>query len=275
MQTAPQAPTNTPLHRLVDSHCHLDFADFDTDRQSMLERSARAGVIAHILPATIAIRWPLMHELTQQYDNLFAVYGLHPMFMQQHGDTDIATLDEFIGHTPSAVGIGECGLDPTAHGGDEEDQAKLFAAQLELARAHDLPVVIHARGAVEKVINAIRSSGDLRGMVHSFNGSEQQAGRLIDLGFRLGFGGAMTYTRARKLRRVLASIPLDSLLLETDSPDQSDARHPGQRNEPAWLADVFDVVCELRSEPAEMIAQQTTDNAVNLFGLEITELDPG
>ncbi len=264
-----QATSNDRKYRLIDSHCHLDFPDFDADRQAMLKRATEAGVFAHILPATIASRWPLIRDLTKRHGNLFAVYGLHPMFMLQHADTDIDSLDEFIGQTASAVGIGECGLDPSDVGGDRLRQHRLFAAQLELARAHDLPVVIHARGAVEQVITAIRACGDLRGMVHSFNGSEQQAARLIDLGFRLGFGGAMTYTRAKKLRRVLTSIPLDSLLLETDSPDQSDANHHGQRNEPAWLVDVFNVVCELRHEPADVIARQTTDNVIELFGLAV------
>ena len=168
------------------------------------------------------------------------------------------------------VAIGECGLDYFTAGAAKADQQRLFAAQLALAREFDLPIVVHARRAVEDVIRMVRASGHYHGLVHSFSGSLQQAQRLIDLGYRLSFGGAVTYDRARRLRALVAALPLESLLLETDAPDQSDAAHEGERNEPAWLVDVWQAVSALREEDAETVARVTTANAVELFGLPAT-----
>jgi TatD DNase family protein len=163
--------------------------------------------------------------------------------------------------------VGECGLDFFIPQLDPVRQRFYFRAQLEIARDCELPVVIHARRAVEEVIATVRSVGGLSGVVHSYPGSEEQARQLYELGFMLGIGGPVTYERASRLRRLVAAMPLDRLLLETDSPDQPGSLHRGQRNEPARLAEVLDVVARLRgAEPAD-IAQATTDNARRLFGI--------
>ena len=165
------------------------------------------------------------------------------------------------------MAVGECGLDYFIAGADKAEQQRLFGAQLAIAREFDLPIVVHARRAVEDVIRMVRASGHYRGLVHSFSGSPQQARRLIDLGYRVSFGGAVTYTRARRLRELVRTLPLESILLETDAPDQVDARHEGMRNEPAWLVDVWRTVGELRDEDPETVARVTTANAIELFAL--------
>ncbi|MCW0417216.1 putative metal-dependent hydrolase YjjV [Xanthomonas sacchari] len=163
--------------------------------------------------------------------------------------------------------IGECGLDFFVEGLDEAEQQRYFAGQLQLAREFDLPVIVHARRAVDAVILAIRKVGRLRGVVHSFAGSAEQAAQLQSLDFLIGLGGPVTYARAQRLRRLAATVPLQQLLLETDAPDQPDAAIRGQRNEPARLRTVLDTIAALRDAPADSIAAQTTANARRLFGL--------
>ena len=147
----------------------------------------------------------------------------------------------------------------------------LLAAQLTLAKECDLPLVLHANKAVEDVILEIRKSGAGRGVVHSFNGSLQQAERLVGLGYKLSFGGALTYSRATRLRSLVRKLPLETLMLETDAPDQSPAKYYAERNQPAYLQEVFQTFCELRNESAKTIAKQLNQNAIDLFNLPLTE----
>jgi TatD DNase family protein len=150
---------------------------------------------------------------------------------------------------------------------DHELQRHYFLGQLRLARERDLPVIVHARGALEEASLTLRRIGGLRGVVHSFSGSEQQARQLWEIGFHLGIGGPVTYPRAQRLRRIVAQMPIEFLLLESDAPDQPDAAHRGERNEPARVAEVLQCVAGLRGEPALDIAAATSANAHRLFGL--------
>ena len=259
---------STPLPPLVDSHVHTDDARLAPDRDAVLARARAANVVAQVVPAVSARLWPRVREVCAADPALHACYGLHPCFHDEHTDGHVGELAAWIGRE-RPVAVGECGLDYFVPGADKARQQHLFAAQLALAREFDLPVVVHARRAVEDVIRMVRASGHYRGVVHSFNGSEQQAHRLIDLGYRLSFGGAVTYARARRLRALVATLPLDALMLETDAPDQPDAAHEGMRNEPAWLGDVWRSVAALRAEPADRIARATTANAAALFDLPI------
>jgi TatD DNase family protein len=170
--------------------------------------------------------------------------------------------------------IGECGLDFFVKGLDQAQQQRYFLGQLQLAREFDLPLIVHARRAVDAVILAIRKVGRLRGVVHSFAGSPEQARQLQSLDFLIGLGGPVTYERAQRLRRLAAELPLQQLLLETDAPDQPDASIRGQRNEPARLRTVLDTIAMLRGQPAAEIAEQTTRNAQKLFGLQTLAARP-
>lgn len=258
------------LPELIDSHCHLDASDFDADRDAVLRRAHDAGVSDIIVPATTRNGWQALHDLCAADPCLHAAYGLHPMFMARHHDTDVARLEEYLARG-DAVAVGECGLDHFVEGmadsAGRERQRRLFEAQLALAREHDLPVIIHARRAVEDVIHCLRRVGRLRGVIHSYPGSLEQAGQLHTLGFLLGFGGPVTHERARRLRKVVAAVRVDQLLLESDAPDQPDARWRGRRNEPSRLAEVLKVVAALRGVKPEALAKQTTANARGLFAL--------
>lgn len=262
--------TPVPTHRrtpaLIDSHVHTDDARLDDDRAAIMASARRANVVAQIVPAVSRRLWPRVKALCDEEEDLFACYGLHPCFHDEHATSDIEELARWLGRE-RPVAVGECGLDYFIAGADKARQQQLFSAQLALAREFDLPVVVHARNAVEDVIRMVRASGHYHGLIHSFNGSLQQASRLIDLGYRLSFGGAITYPRASRLRGLVGKLPLDAILLETDAPDQTDASHQGLRNEPAWLVDVWRAIGELREEDAETIARVTTANAIALFGL--------
>lgn len=254
---------------LIDSHCHIDAPEFDADRDVVIERARAAGVTRQVVPAVARGGFAKLRDICASTSGLFPAYGLHPMFLAEHRESDLAELEEWIDRE-KPVAVGECGLDFYVEGLDETTQRSFFDAQLRLARDAELPVIVHARRAVDDVTAAIRRIGTASGVVHSFAGSMQQAGNLWDLGFLLGIGGPVTYERATKLRGVVAKMPLEYLLLETDAPDQPSHGHRGKRNEPALLVEALEVIARLRDqEPAE-IAAATTANAVRLFGLPDT-----
>lgn len=255
--------------QLIDAHVHTDDERLAGDRNGVLAAARQANVIAQVVPAVSQRLWPRVKTVCDAEADLFPCYGLHPCFHDEHDDSHLVELAQWLSRE-RPVAVGECGLDYQIAGADKAQQQHLFNAQLALAREFDLPVVIHARKAVEDVIRMIRSSGHYRGLVHSFNGSIQQASRLIDLGYRLSFGGAVTFDRARRLRELVTALPLDAILLETDAPDQPDARHNHQRNEPAYLVDVWRAIADLRSEDGHTIARATTANAISLFDLPLT-----
>jgi TatD DNase family protein len=253
--------------RLIDSHCHLDADAFDGDRAAVVARAQAAGVVAQVVPAVTAAAWPKLRAVCTASDGLYPAYGLHPLFLDQHRPEHLPLLGEWIARERPCA-IGECGLDFFVEGLDPAEQQRYFIGQLHLAREFDLPVIVHARRAVDAVILAIRKVGRLRGVVHSFGGSAEQAQQLHALDFLIGLGGPVTYDRAQRLRRLAAAVPLQQLLLETDAPDQPDASIRGQRNEPARLRTVLETIAALRDAPAAAIAAHTTDNARRLFGLD-------
>lgn len=253
-------------HRLFDSHCHLDVSEFDPDREAVVARARDAGVMRQLVPAIEAAGWPGLRDTCRAFEGLFPAYGLHPMFLAAHRPQHLEALAQWI-ERERPVAIGECGLDFFIDGLDVEAQQHYFRGQLALARDYNLPLVVHARRAVEAVIVAIKATGNVRGVVHSFAGSVEQARQLYDLGFMVGLGGPVTYDRAHRLRKLAATLPLDQLLLETDAPDQPDAMHRGQRNEPARLVDILGTIASLRGQDPGDIAAATTANAERLFGL--------
>lgn len=255
---------------LIDTHCHVDLSRFDVDREAVLQRAVEAKVAKIIVPAIMAAHWSTLASLTQHYPNVFAAYGLHPMFMSHHHQQDIDTLVPYL-QAETTIAVGECGLDffifdkQSDNEAAKKAQIALFYAQLSLAQQYNLPVIIHSRKSLDLVLKALRLYPDLCGVIHSFSGSQQQAYQLIDQGFYLGFGGVITYPRAKKLRYLVSTLPLDALLLETDAPDQPDIEHYGQRNEPAFLMNIAQVVADLRDISVQAVAQITTQNATELF----------
>lgn len=257
-------PAPRPL--LIDSHCHSDDPRFEEDLEGVLHRARAAGVVAQIVPAVCRTSWPRVATLCQQHDDLFPCYGLHPYFLDSHRDEDLIALDQWLQDNP-VVALGECGLDYFRKDLDRTRQRTVLQGQLGLASQYQLPVVLHVNKAVEDVLLMLADSDVRRGLLHSFNGSEQQAERAIALGFKLGFGGAATFSRARKLQAMVRELPLTALMIETDAPDQPPATHAGLTNEPAFLRDIFDAFCELRSESPEQLAAAFNRNACELFGL--------
>ena len=251
---------------LVDSHSHFDAPEFDGDRAAAHARALAAGVHTQVLPAVDAAGWPKLKLVCTTFSGLFPAYGLHPMYLEAHRPQHLAELRDWI-EREAPVAVGECGLDHFVEGLDLQAQQFYFDGQLRLAREFDLPVIVHARRAVDAVIASVKRVGRLRGVVHSFSGSPEQARQLRQLGFLIGLGGPVTYERANRLRALARTMPLDYLLLETDAPDQPDAGIRGQRNEPARLPVVRDVIAGLRGITAVEVSQATTRNAERLFNL--------
>lgn len=252
------------MYALIDTHCHLDAPEFEADRAAVLARAQAAGVQQQILPAVTAASWPALREVACA-PGLHAAYGLHPMFLDQHADQHLEQLDAWLGEA-DPIAVGEAGLDYYVEGLDRDRQGFLLDRQLALARKHQLPVILHARQAVDAVIAAIRRQRPPGGVVHSYAGSAEQAAQLDRLGFKLGFGGPLTYPRARRLRGLVVSLPLHQVLIETDAPDQPLCGRQGQRNEPALLPQVLHTVASLRGmDPAEL-ADALARNAEAVFG---------
>jgi TatD DNase family protein len=233
----------------------------------VLARARAAGVHGQLVPAVDFSTWEKTRDACAADPGLHAAYGLHPLLLAKHQPAHLDALERWIeAERPKAVG--ECGLDFYVEGLDAERQRFYFRRQLEIARAAGLPVVVHARRAFEEAIAELRRLPGLTGVVHSFAGSEEQARQLFAMGFCIGLGGPVTYERARRIRRVARSMPLEHLLLETDAPDQPDSGRRGERNEPAFLVRVLECVAELREQTVNAIAAQTSANARRLFRLE-------
>jgi len=252
---------------LIDSHCHLDDPSFDIDRDEVIKRAVESGITGIMIPAIRAGDFDRITNLARQHDTLRACAGLHPLFL---GDHDQAAWKAVVdrAETGSITAIGECGLDYTHRGENHQTQLELFTRHVELAKRTDLPLIIHANGAVEAVLRCVRRYSGVRGVIHSFNGSSEQAAAFLDLGFTLGFGGAITHSRATRLRRLVAELPLDSIVLETDAPYQPGELRAGQRNQPAWITEVCDTVAYLQNKPVDIVAKTTTKNARTLFVID-------
>lgn len=251
---------------IIDSHCHLDFDSFDDDLSEVLQRAADNNISDIIIPGTEKIHWQRITELCKRYKQLHACYGLHPYWARQHQKQDIEDLRQYIeSHRP--VAIGECGLDFRPHLADKKTQLYFFEAQLTIAEDHQLPLVIHSVNATETVIQCLKKFKQLRGMIHSFSGSADQAKQLIKLNFFISISASITYDRAKKIKQVVREIPLTSLLVETDAPDQPGQDNSNKRNEPAFITSTISAIAKERNESFDSIARQTAVNARKLFDI--------
>ncbi|MGM0638964.1 MAG: TatD family hydrolase [Pseudomonadota bacterium] len=256
---------------LIDAHCHLDFPDFDDDREAMFDRARAVGVSHFVVPGTTRERWPGVLALGQRGD-VSVCLGLHPYFMETHRKGDLEalarTLAKHAGEAdPRIVALGECGID-ARFPETLEAQWGLFDAQLRLAKEHKLPVVVHCVRANDRMAKRLRQLAlPAGGLIHAFAGSPEQAQRFIDLDFVVGLGGAVTHERAKRLHRAVAALPDDGFVLETDSPDMPLAGHQGERNEPARIVTVCRMVAELRGQSVERVAENSTTTARRLFQL--------
>lgn len=246
---------------LIDTHCHLDAAEFDADRPGILAAARAAGVGGFLVPAVGATDFDAVAALSRANPDCRHAFGIHPMYVGQAGPDDLDRLRGRLAEG-SAVAVGEIGLDGFVPDGDLPLQMRYFEAQLRLARDFDLPVVLHIRRAQDEILKFLRRIPVPGGIAHAFNGSRQQADAFIKLGFRLGFGGAMTYPGSRRIRELAATLPLESIVLETDAPDIPPAWCGGGRNDPANLARFAMVLAELRGMSVEEVIAATGASAV-------------
>jgi TatD DNase family protein len=257
----------------IDSHCHLDAAEFDADRGAVLARARAAGVATLVLPAVAVAGFDKLRELAHHH-GLFYALGIHPLYVDAADDADLERLaDALQTHRddPRLVAVGEIGLDHFVPGLDRDRQQRFYAAQLRLAREHGLPVILHVRRSADALLAQLRRTAVVGGIAHAFNGSVQQALSFAALGFKLGFGGAMTFERARQIRHLAATLPPEVPVLETDAPDmppqwlyvKADERavRPARRNEPAELPRIAQTLAALRGWTLAETAAHTTLNA--------------
>lgn len=254
---------------LIDSHTHLDFPDFDADRSALLAESRALGVRRMVVLGVHTGNWQRVWDLVQSDADLYAAFGLHPVFLDQHQPADLQTLGDCLtrlhGHRQLCA-VGEIGLDYFIETLDRERQQTLFEAQLQLAADFELPALIHVRRSHAAVIATLKRFKLKRaGIVHAFAGSREEAREYIKLGFKLGLGGAPTWPQALRMHRVLPQLPLESVVLETDSPDMAPAMYPGQRNSPAHLPAICVALAELMHIAPEQLAAASTANCCEVF----------
>ena len=258
----------------IDTHAHLDAPELAHDVDAVREQARAQGVVHCVLPAVERSNWDSVRLLAHRHGDSYAL-GIHPLYTGRAQDEDL----ELLAHTlqqhradPRLVAVGEIGLDYFVPGLDAERQQRFYRAQLVLARRFDMPVILHVRRSADQLLKALRQVQVRGGIAHAFNGSLQQAQAFVALGFKLGFGGAVTYDRALQLRRLATELPMDSLVMETDAPDipphwlytpaaQCAQGQPQGRNTPAELPRIAQVVADLRGMAVADLAQVTTANA--------------
>lgn len=258
----------------TDTHCHLDASEFDADRDAVIARARARGVAQIVLPAVAVANFDAVRRLAHEQGFAYAL-GIHPLYVDRAGDAALADLRSALARwrdDPRLVAVGEIGLDHFVAGTDRARQARFYAAQLELAREFGLPVILHVRRSADDLLKHLRKAGVAGGIAHAFNGSEQQAQAFIDLGFKLGFGGTLSFERALQIRRLAQTLPETAIVLETDAPDippqwlyrSAQERARGAvpaRNEPAELPRIAETLAALRGWTLAQTAATTSANA--------------
>ncbi len=256
---------------LIDTHCHLDAPEFNADRDVQVQASIAQGIAAIVVPAVCASNFQTVISLSQQYSQCWYALGWHPMYIDAAKPSDMHTLRHLIAKQLSEsdnklVAVGEIGLDFFVTKQNTETQSYFFAEQLKIASDYDLPVILHVRRAIDEVLKHLRRCRVRGGIAHAFNGSLQQAEMFVEMGFKLGFGGAMTYTRALKIRALAQTVGIGAIVLETDAPDIPPEWVGTQgRNSPKELLKIAEILAQLRGVDVTQIIENTSKNSVNIF----------
>lgn len=257
---------------LIDTHCHLDFERFDEDRDEVIARAVEAGVRRIIVPALDLDNCRTVLELAEKYEAVYAAVGVHPNSSAGWEDGWLEQLREAAAHD-KVVAIGEIGLDYYWDKSPKEVQQRAFAAQLELAAELDLPVIVHNREADEDVLRLLAESSlrekERPGVLHSFSSNLETAEAAVEMGYYLGFTGPVTYPNANGLREVVARVPMDRILVETDGPFLPPQSRRGKRNEPAYVNEVAAKIAEIRDINVKIVEAMVTENTACLFGRRI------
>jgi len=249
-----------------DTHCHLDASEFDADRDAVHARALAAGVVVQVVPAVTRDNFAAVAATCDRYPGCLPAWGLHPMLIGAHRPEHLTDLRAQI-ETQRPVAVGEIGLDLFVRELDYATQEHFYVEQLKIARDYDLPVLLHGRRASDLLLKQLRRIPVRSGIAHAFNGSRQQADAFIKLGFKLGFGGAFTWPRANQLRRLAVELPLEAIVLETDSPDIPPVWVGRGRNSPAELPGIARTLAELRDMDTDTVARVTTQNAREVLAL--------
>ena len=255
---------------LIDTHCHLDAPEFNVDRDVQVQASIAQGIAAIVVPAVCASNFQTVISLSAQYSQCWYALGWHPMYIDAAKPSDMHALRQLIAlqmNQPNKlVAVGEIGLDFFVTKQNAETQSYFFTEQLNIAREFDLPVILHVRRAIDDVLKHLRRYRVRGGIAHAFNGSLQQAEMFVDMGFKLGFGGAMTYTRALKIRALAQAVGIEAIVLETDAPDIPPEWVGTQgRNSPKELLKIAEILAQLRGVDVTQIIENTSKNSVNIF----------
>lgn len=253
---------------LIDTHCHIDLPAFDEDREAILARARDAGVHAMIVIGHNRERWRTSAVLSARYPFLLRTAGLHPNDASDWSASTLSYLEVEV-ESGEPIAVGETGLDFFRDSAPEDLQREAFAAQIALARRHDLPIVIHQRSAEQQVLQMLRDHGPVRGVMHCFSGNAEFAKSCLEAGLMLGVGGVATYPRSEDVRTALAGVALDSIILETDAPYLAPQPWRGKRNEPSYVVAASDVLADIHGVSREEIGARTTANAVRLFGTRL------
>lgn len=250
---------------LIDTHCHLDASEFDVDRARVVDAAKNAGVTAIVNPAVSIASFAKVRACCNDFANCFPAYGIHPLFVDNADDADIDRVGQWIeqesaGSNPP-IAIGEIGFDFFIPGFDLARQERFFTEQLRIARKLNLPVLLHVRRSVDQVLKWLRRIPVPGGIAHAFNGSREQADEFISLGFKLGFGGTMTYARSTRIRELASTLPINAIVLETDAPDIPPSWIAGKRNSPSELARIAEEFALLRGMGLKDALDATSENA--------------
>lgn len=254
---------------LFDSHCHLDLPELWPDWQLHWQQAQAVGVARCLIPAVQQSAWQSLLALTDANPRLHIALGIHPWWVMQHQRSSLEVLETLLRqHAPNICAVGEMGLDFAIDPVSFEAQQQFFSAQLRLAAEFAKPVVLHHRKSMVQLLAELkRQKFQQGGFLHAFSGSPEQGQAFVDLGFKLGIGGTITYPRAAKTRRTISQLPLTCFVLETDAPAMPLAGYQGQNNSPKQLALVFETFCQLRQEPPRIIAQQLWRNTTSVLGI--------
>ena len=250
---------------LIDSHVHLDASEFAADRDEVIGNARAAGVQGFVVPAVDRQSFDAVLALAAARRDVCPALGIHPMYVMGACEDDLDVLEAHLARG-AARAVGEIGLDHFVTDVDPVRQLDFFVAQLKLARRHDLPVILHVRRAVDPILKQLRRIGVRGGIAHAFNGSRQQAQMFIDLGFRLGFGGAMSFEGSGRIRELARTLPLSAIVLETDAPDIPPAWAQGERNVPANLARYAALLAQLRGISTDEVVETTGRNVCEVLG---------
>lgn len=252
---------------MIDAHVHLDDERFDCDRSKVIENSIKQGINSFIVPATGVWKFKKLQELSEQYPQIHAAYGLHPYFIDKHKLKDIEQLKTTLLSNQNCA-LGECGLDFFLRDLDQSKQLEFFNLQIEIAKSMDKPLILHARGAVEDVSNCLKEQGYWQANIHSYNGSLVQTKRLIERGVVFSFGGAICNPKATKLHKLLKYIPSDLVMFETDAPDQNPYPNFKERNTPERLVQIIETYSDITNRTIESVVEKSTEVASRFFSLK-------